>query len=89
MKIYINSTEKASSSYPGTLTIGSTLFTIGDGKDINWYPFLGSVDEVRIYNRALTPEEISVLYETTAPNTAAMKITKDTVYLKGEFKEVI
>lgn len=49
----------------------------------------GLVDELRIYNRILTQEEVSILYETTAPSTAAMKITKDTVYLKGEFKEVI
>lgn len=49
----------------------------------------GLVDQLRIYNRILTQEEVFILYETTAPATAAMKITKDTVYLKGEFKEVI
>jgi hypothetical protein len=40
---------------------GRNLY-IGKFSDF-WYPFSGLIDEVRIYNRALTGQEVRVLYE--------------------------
>ena len=44
-------------------------FSIANKEDLyfgkfsdNWYPYNGKIDEFRIYNRALTPEEILQLY---------------------------
>ncbi len=48
-------------SYSGSLKIGMQY----DGTS---NPFNGSLDEVRVYNRALSPDEVSKLYQTTAPD---------------------
>lgn len=58
----------------------------------NWgsgsYP-AGSLSDARIYNRALSPEEIKILYDVTKPNAIPMQLSNDgTVYLSGELKEV-
>ena len=36
---------------------------IGIGQDAAWYPFNGMLDEIRIYNRALSEAEIQELYQ--------------------------
>jgi hypothetical protein len=52
------------SVYNGTNIVSGNTAYIG-GYDANVYK--GSYDDVRIYNRALTPAEISALYTTSAP----------------------
>ena len=42
--------------------------TIGVMNNGSWYPFNGKIDDVAIYNRALTAQEVSVLYGTISPN---------------------
>jgi len=32
---------------------------IGERADYQMYPFIGTIDEVRIYNRAITPAQVS------------------------------
>lgn len=73
--------------------IGMTYTTI----DLDTYPIMniggwgsygcGYLDEVRIYNRILTPDEISINYDTYNPTGSRMKITKDCFYIKGQIKE--
>lgn len=46
------------------------------------------LDEIRIYNRILSAEEVAILYETTSPTSSSVKITKDTIYTRNEIKEV-
>jgi uncharacterized repeat protein (TIGR02543 family) len=59
MKIFVNGVEKASSSQPGTMSPGWEVpFSIGDGRNSNWYPFYGKVNDVRIYNTVLTIDQI-------------------------------
>lgn len=58
----------------------------------NWgggsYP-VGSLADIRIYNRALSPEEIKILYDVTKPNAIPMQLSSDgTVYLSGQLREV-
>ena len=91
LRLYVNGTKEGLDSLITTFNVitANNSNRIGLKDHATPYPTDGLIDEVRIYNRALTQEEVSILYETTAPTTAAMKITKDTVYLKGEFKEVI
>jgi hypothetical protein len=59
MKIFVNGIEKASSSQPGIMSPGWEVpFSIGDGTNGTWYPFYGKVNDVRIYDHALTDMEI-------------------------------
>jgi len=50
----------------------------------------GKLDDVRIYNRTLSSDEIKILYEMTNPqNQTKMKVSNNgTLYLKGQVKEV-
>lgn len=50
-------------------------------------PFDGTIDEVRIYNRALSSEEILILYGMYSPSGSRMKITEDNLFIKGEIIE--
>jgi hypothetical protein len=50
--------------------------------------FPGNIADVRIYNRALSAEEINILYHTTNPDSPTkMKMTEDSIYIQGQFKE--
>lgn len=47
--------------------------------------FRGSIADVRIYNRALTAEEVQILYNVTKPNRTPIQVSSDgTLYLGGE-----
>ncbi len=63
LKIYVNGVAQTT-EYNGTIpatTLGSTAnVRIGDSSDGS-RNYGGSMDEVRVYNRALTPSEISIL----------------------------
>jgi len=65
-KIYINGVEKGSSDVTGDLTTNSDSFRVGIAGNTN-YPLNGTIDEVAIYNRALTPEEINQHYRGGRP----------------------
>ena len=73
-----------------TRVISTSAMSIGrlyvTSSDIRYHK--GSIDEVRIYNRALSAEEVAILYETTSPTSSSVKITKDIIYTKNEIKEV-
>jgi hypothetical protein len=53
--------QSFNAAYSGSLKIGMDY----DGTSS---PFKGSLDEVRIYNRALSADEVAKLYKTTAPD---------------------
>lgn len=55
----------------------------------NIYYHDGKIQDVRIYNRALSAEEIKILYDLTAPTLINMKEDKNTVYVRGEFQETL
>ena len=42
--------------------MASSNMTLGRYGSGAWYPFYGKIDDIRFYNRALDPSEISVLY---------------------------
>ncbi len=67
INLYINSRLVGTASNRNiTLnTNGTSGITIGLSNQANgqWSPFDGSIDDVGIWNRALTPEEIKYLYE--------------------------
>jgi hypothetical protein len=47
----------------GALTNAEPITIARDSND-----FSGQIDDVRIYNRALSEDEVKYLYEVTAPN---------------------
>ena len=61
MKIYINSNEVRSVYSGNSLTPTTHNLFIGRNNGVD-YPFNGTIDEVRIYNRALSEAEIKALY---------------------------
>jgi hypothetical protein len=69
VQIYVNGSAGTPGSYSGASTAGSNPFEIGRlGVDL--YNINGLVDDVRIYNRVLSAEEISLLTQGwTSPAT--------------------
>jgi YVTN family beta-propeller protein len=87
-------------SYPGTISpmLENSFLAIGseDGRTtcnfcINTRYFNGLIDEVGIYNRALTSQEINSLYTNTiALNIKPLNITPELAYIcSGEFVEIL
>jgi hypothetical protein len=71
-KLYVNGELKASASVSGQINVSSRPLTIGGvwegvvGVDI-FYAFNGKIDDVRVYDRALTSDEILQLYNLPPP----------------------
>jgi len=62
------------------------IITIGNWDQGNNYP-VGYLTDCRLYNRSLTSQEISILYNITGPTNNNMKQTETSLYLRGQFKE--
>lgn len=60
--IYVNGELKRTNSYTGSISTNSGGLRIGVNGSSN-QDFSGSIDEARLYNRALSPSEITHLYE--------------------------
>jgi PKD repeat protein len=56
MRLYVNGTEVANQAQTGAVAASSDPLTIGGNSSGN--NFAGTIDEVRIYSRALSPSEI-------------------------------
>ena len=63
-RLYLNGLQDGLRSESGTLLSGSNPFYIG-AQGIGSFPFSGSVDDVHIYRRALSPQEIAAIYNAT------------------------
>ncbi len=60
-KLYRNGVQVASGTNNGTIPDGGNSVWIGRNSQFNFGSFLGIIDEVKLYNRVLTPSEISAL----------------------------
>ena len=64
MRLYVNGIEENSNVTPGSIDTNNLNLQIGKQwwyySNYSW--FNGTIDEVRIYNRALSPEEINASY---------------------------
>ena len=61
LKIYINGGIGATTAHIGAIDVSTGNLTIGINSEENDRLYNGSIDEVRIYNRALTEGEILYL----------------------------
>ncbi|MBW2973560.1 right-handed parallel beta-helix repeat-containing protein [Candidatus Woesearchaeota archaeon] len=70
MRIYLNGSFEANqtSNWPGGPPLYSYPLTIGRQSLGNFNLFNGTIDEVRVYNRALTPAQIKANYNKGHPN---------------------
>jgi hypothetical protein len=90
-KLYINAQPLSLSAGSSTVSALPDNPNLGIGYDRGrstaYFP--GNIADVRIYNRALSAEEIDILYNTTNPESETkMKLTEDCIYLQGQLKEV-
>ncbi|HVO30357.1 MAG TPA: LamG domain-containing protein [bacterium] len=58
LQTYVNGVPKASGSFNGTLTQGNANGSVVAGNSPNGDNLLGSLDDLRLFRRALTPQEI-------------------------------
>lgn len=90
MKVFVNGSiapyTNRGSGTPNDINYDNLFFSIGS-RELGGL-FTGNISDVRIYNRALSAEEVSILYEITNPElNNRMKQSKDCVYIRGEFQE--
>lgn len=79
-------------TYSGDLvdkTATTNLHRIGSDGKTGEPVFNGSIQNVRIYNRALSPEEISILYDLEKGDTVKAKMDKNTLYVGREIYETL
>jgi len=62
ISVYFDGTFDNSEAITGTKTAGTNYVVIGARTTTPTYAFNGTIDEVRIFNRALSPEEINASY---------------------------
>ncbi|MBI5359086.1 MAG: DUF2341 domain-containing protein [Planctomycetes bacterium] len=68
LRVYVDGKLESFVNYSGVITANSENIAIGKEKSStsDAYPVNGLIDEVRIYNRALSQAEIAMLYEAKA-----------------------
>ena len=78
-KIYYNDQLQPSQSmaWDGGITYDNTWFAIGKQKSYSGREFYGFIDDVRVYNRALSEAEVQALYSinNTLPNVTTSIVT--------------
>jgi hypothetical protein len=89
VKGYVNAVEDYSNAKTGSFGVMTNLYigyTPIPGENA---PFDGRITDVRIYNRALSAQEVSILYNSTngLGNTKS-KFNNDKIYLNGKISEV-
>ncbi|MFQ6026036.1 MAG: LamG-like jellyroll fold domain-containing protein [Dehalococcoidia bacterium] len=67
MRIYVDGVEVASRSNPAGSVTNSANLAIGSKDTLDDDFFNGILDEVALYDRALSPEEVSALFEPNQP----------------------
>jgi len=71
----------------GYLLLGLDQDAVGGGFD-STQSLSGLLQDMRIYNRSLSTEEIDVLYCMGKESRDTAKFTKNNIYINGEIREV-
>lgn len=69
--LYIDGVQVTTSIDSVVIPDASAPLTIGEAEDASFLFFNGLLDEIGIYNRALTPAEIKSIFNANAPNSTA------------------
>ena len=62
-KLYINGVLNDFEVFPGTINRNAEVLSIGKYNFNNDFNLIGGVDDIRIYNRALSDDEVKALYD--------------------------
>ncbi len=63
-KLYVNGILVTNLTWSSALKMDTLPVVIGSANNLRW--FNGTIDEVRIYNRAITPDEVKRLFDSSA-----------------------
>lgn len=85
VKVYVNGNEVKSYALATKASLAAPT-RFGASADGTAYQYAGSIQDVRLYSKALSDAEVKILYGLTT--TSQMKLTNSTVYLRGEVKEI-
>lgn len=83
-KIFVDGVQKVSGTKDISDNIWADKIWIGFSDDASFDYFNGIIDEVRIYNRTLSPDEIKVQYASTSGTSAVTAAIKPTPSPYGE-----
>ncbi|PIA82202.1 hypothetical protein BFR04_10570 [Gaetbulibacter sp. 4G1] len=72
LKLYVNGEEVASTSKSGNLSTSSTPFTIGKSPNTYQNYFKGFIDEVRLFNKGLSENELQKMVHQEITNNAGV-----------------
>ncbi len=61
MKVYVDGQEEGANSVSFTIDPSTNPLVIGEASDSSGYYFDGKIDEVRVFSKALTPEQVSMI----------------------------
>ncbi|TXH00473.1 MAG: LamG domain-containing protein [Candidatus Moraniibacteriota bacterium] len=67
MRLYVNGTQVNSTTRSGNIYASTAPLIIGADENGSTYFHNGQIDEVRLYNRALSVDEVASLYRLTSP----------------------
>ena len=70
VRVYVNGVQQGTASVSGTIFSSTNTITIGRWSGASTDFFRGSIDDVRIYNRALSAQEVALLYALGSANAA-------------------
>jgi hypothetical protein len=68
VKFYVNSNPSGSATWTTSIPVSTSSLYIGNSQALNRY-FDGSIDEVKVWNRALTAAEIDQEYQSGLPSS--------------------
>lgn len=79
LQVYVNGQSAGSDNCAG-IPVGINSYTLAVGYNPSWgpYPFSGAIDEVVIWNKALTSAEIEQIYNSEAAATSSSTSTATT-----------
>lgn len=91
LSVYVDGVLRGSATNTANIPLSSDYSNTRIGGDTYGYPtyfaFNGEICNVKVFNRALTPEEIAVEYKRTG--VSKMTQHNGTVYIQGQVKETI
>lgn len=81
LRMYYNGKMEAERNITRTFRHTDGPLTIGGGNDGNMdFPWSGRIDAVRLYNRALSPEQVAALYQEKADGRVAADLTQKSTF---------
>ena len=84
VRIFVNGVEGTADSYTGVIVDSGAPITIGKHEGLGAYNIVGKVDEARIYNRALSVQEIQRLANGNMPAASTATFTlQDNLDING------